>query len=732
MSPVVGNVDNRIVNAVDTNVYTGVMIRHLRTSPLSLVGYLLVAVATALSVLLAQSSVLRAWNSNSLAIGSHAAANAFWASHDVDAQGNTVTVFQISNSMNTVDVEPGSGTTSLTSSGSVDSVVSKFDSSGVLLWTFQIKGGDSNNSEVSSRAITTDSAGNVYIAGKFIRAVDFDGSVGNTAGDFVSNQSGGSYVDDGFILKLDSNGQFQWVTRTQSGSAYFGMNSIDLDASGNIYVTGDYTGDVDLDYDGVTTDIDLQDPNGAMYIAKYGTNGRLMWKYTAAAGSGDITVSGTRVLMAGTFGGGPIDFDPTAGTDTLTAGGFIDAYIVELDTSGVYQDVHHIKGGLFGDQASAPRVRFASDGSIIVSGYYFGVSTASGSGINFSPPNAGAFKAFVGAYQAGNGFVAKYSSTFSFQWASMFVPAAPLASTPQQRVDIYALDATDDGGAVIGGVYNGKVDLDPSGTTDARTSVPASPDMDAFVMKINSSGAREWVNVLSSSSAKLVNNVVFRLGHITAYGGFGGTLDFDPSASTYNVTATRSNDNFMWRVDRAGTSAPATLPSGGGSTTTTSTVVTTTTVAGGTGSSPTGNASGYPTTNEVSSFKATELVTGGEAVAGRGYLVSAAGFTPSETVNAYLLGTSTSIGTDTASASGSARMSIKIPSGAKGTKTLVLVGKTSRYGVRQSLSITPQSSALPVTGRNIDMMWWGLAVLMSGGLIIGSRRRSCRHATPRP
>lgn len=688
----------------------------------------LTLVASSAAVIPATSA--GAWNSTDIAIGSHPVANSgFYQTHDVDSSGNTVTVFQIHspNGSEVTDVDPGSGTTELISTGYFDAVITKFDSSGVLQWTYQIKGGNSTFSEVNPRAIKTDSSGNIYVIGNFENAVDFDGSASGTSGNLVTAPLS---AQDGFLLKLGPSGTFEWVVRTFDTGAYdldLSYNALDVDADGNVYVTGEHFAPIDLNYNGVSRTDDLVLANGGGFVAKFSSSGSITWVYEVGTSVGDIDVSGSRVVAAGSFTSGPIDFDPTSSNADLTAGGFFDLFIVELDTSGIYQRVQHVKGGTFGDQLTSPHVRMTSDGSVVLSGYFFGVIAPAGSGVNFSPPNASAFKAHVGAHQSGNGFVAKYSSTFAFQWASMFVPATPFASSPQQRTDIYALDVTSDGGAVIGGVYNGKVDLDPSSGVDARTSAPPSPAMDAFVMKIDSSGNREWIQVLTNNSAKLINSIVVRSGYVTTYGSFGGTLDFDPSSATYNVTA-NGTSAFIWRVDGTGTSAPAVLPTQGQNNN--SNTGSNTSGSGGSNTnSSSGTSQSTSTTStltdaQIAAFKAAALVQGSQVIAGQSYTVTADGFSASETVSGYLKGSSSSIGSSSANTVGKASVSIKIPSNASGKKTLYLHGARSGHGVRQTITINKAASVLPATGNNPQLMWWAVAVLTTGiGILAVTRRR---------
>jgi hypothetical protein len=133
--------------------------------------------------------------------------------------------------------------------------------------------------------------------------------------------------------------------------------------------------------------------------------------------------------------------------------------------------------------------------------------------------------------------------------------------------------------------------------------------------------------------------------------------------------------------------------------------------------------SNVPTDAEIALFKSASLVPGAEVVAGESYVVLVDGFTPSESVDGYLQGSSTSLGSKTANSVGKASVSIKIPSNATGRTTLVLFGKNSRYGVKQAITIKKAPSVLPATGSDFNLMWIALTTLFVGAVSVGVTRR---------
>jgi uncharacterized delta-60 repeat protein len=125
----------------------------------------------------------------------------------------------------------------------------KYNSAGVQQWAARYNGPGNYND--FPYGIKADGSGNVYVTGRS------DGS--GTGSDFAT-------------IKYNSIGEQQWVTRyNSSGGSGDGANSIAVDATGNVYVTGFSPGNsATLDY----------------VTIKYNSNGDQIWKIEYDNGSG--------------------------------------------------------------------------------------------------------------------------------------------------------------------------------------------------------------------------------------------------------------------------------------------------------------------------------------------------------------------------------------------------------------------------------------------------------------
>jgi len=117
-------------------------------------------------------------------------------------------------------------------------------------------------------------------------------------------------------------------------------NSLALDASGSVFLTGSFDGVVDFD-PGISVHNLTSSVGHDIYFAKYDASGNYVYaKSLSGSGFNDLSerifldASGN-IFLCGTFDG-TVDFDPGSGTqDHSSAGGF-DIFLAQYDGSGNY------------------------------------------------------------------------------------------------------------------------------------------------------------------------------------------------------------------------------------------------------------------------------------------------------------------------------------------------------------------------------------------------------------
>lgn len=134
-----------------------------------------------------------------------------------------------------------------------------------------------------------------------------------------------------------SNSQIPNCTWVENAGGSQGLNvnvvqKMAKDSKGNIFVAGYFQGpDLIIGVDTFYNSGSSQQ----IYIAKYDSNGTVLWSKSAGGPYGDLVTgllidANDNVYLAGNLGGPEIHFD----TDTVFANNFLDGFIVKLDSAG--------------------------------------------------------------------------------------------------------------------------------------------------------------------------------------------------------------------------------------------------------------------------------------------------------------------------------------------------------------------------------------------------------------
>ena len=237
----------------------------------------------------------------------------------VDSSGN---VYLMGDFRGTADFFSGSGAVYLTSRGSSDVFVQKFNTSGIFVWVKQMGGVGTD----VGQAITTDSFGNIYSTGYFEGTANFDPGAGTA--NLTSNGS-----SDVFVHKLNPLGDFIWA-KSMGGTGTEGSNDIAIDHSMNIYLIGWFEGSADFD-PGVGTTSLISNGSEDIFLQKLDSLGNFLWATHMGGPDSDVGYGLTvddlnSIYTIGNFKS-TVDFNPGAGVSYLTSNGNIDCFAQKLD-----------------------------------------------------------------------------------------------------------------------------------------------------------------------------------------------------------------------------------------------------------------------------------------------------------------------------------------------------------------------------------------------------------------
>ncbi len=375
------------------------------------------------------------------------------------------------------------------------------------------------------KSIICDPSGNVYSTGSFSGIVDFDPGAG-----VYNLTSAGNF--DVYILKLDNAGNFIWAKSVGGVSSDLGA-SIALDAFGNIYITGEFTGVADFNPGPSLFNLTSGFSYTDIFILKLDASGNLVWAKGVGSSSidhgfsisvdvsGNVYTTGQFVLTA--------DFDPNGGVFNLTSVGSFDIFILKLDALGNFVWAKNI-GGSASDCANS--IAIDALGNIYTTGYFIGA-------VDFNP-NLGLFNiTSLGSYDM---YILKLDALGNFVWAKNIGGGSSTASSRSIKLDIY-------GNIYTTGFFGNTVDFDPGAAVSNLTALSG----DVFISKLDASGNFVWAKSIGGVASDEGSSIdVDPSGNVYTTGYFQGTADFDPGAGVYSLSFVSSQDVFVLKLDTSG------------------------------------------------------------------------------------------------------------------------------------------------------------------------------------
>jgi len=348
-------------------------------------------------------------------------------------------------------------------SGVMDLVIVKLDANGVYQWhTFY---GSSNLDWGSDITIAKD--GSIYVTG------DSTASWLGDKGAAPLHPHSGS--DDLVVLKLDSQGAYQWHTFYGSGNYDAGIG-IGVAPNGNIYTLADSSGG--WLGDGNTEPLHGPSGNHDLAVLKLNSNGAYQWhtfygsQYDDCNGdicTGGIAIDGNEnIYLSGQSRGnwlgdsGEVPIHPFSG--------YVDIMMMKLNSSGAYQ-WHTFQGG-YSEYDRGKDIAVAMDGSIYVTGLSAGPWLGDGT----IPPlrSCGVDCTLV---------VLKLDNSGAYLWHTFYGPGFG-----------NGVVVAKDGGVYIIGDSVGFL-----GDDVAAPLHPHSGERDLVILRLGASGAYRWHTFYGSS-----------------------------------------------------------------------------------------------------------------------------------------------------------------------------------------------------------------------------------------
>ncbi|MDP4828468.1 MAG: SBBP repeat-containing protein, partial [Flavobacteriales bacterium] len=358
------------------------------------------------------------------------------------------------------DFDPSDGIYELNATGGQgagDIFIAKYSSDGDLVWAQRIGTGSAQ----SGKGIAVDNDGSVYVTGDFFGPlIDFDAGPGET---LLSATFG---TRDMFILKLSSDGTFQWVKKlndyNQGSGNEFGRG-VRVDPSGNLYLHGQFSGTAPVDFDPGSGAFELTPAPSLIstFVMKLDASGDFQW---ARLLDSNISLSKDAFALSATgdlFLGGSfvdtIDADPGVNSDEFTSFGSSDIFISRWSSAGIHVWTRQI-GGLELDWASGLAVD--SDDNVFFTGGFNDT-------VDFDPGNGEFSLSTLTSYN--HGMICKLDSQGMFEWVVDFGAFNSYCAGINLLVDI-------DENLIMAGIFYGSIDFDLSPNSQSLLTSQGTQD----------------------------------------------------------------------------------------------------------------------------------------------------------------------------------------------------------------------------------------------------------------
>ena len=434
----------------------------------------------------------------------------------IDNNGNTYSTGYFGG---TVDFDPGLGVYNLTSTGLKDAFVLKLDAAGEFVWAKSI--GSLGDVIGHSIAVGGSIGDEIFIGGTFADVADFDPGPGQNE---ITSQG----LNDGFILKLNDLGDFQWV-KNYGSAGNEAVFSLKINEIYELYATGQFENTVD--FNPLQTPIDLV-ANGAgsdAFVIKQDFNGNMIWatKFGSAQyekGTSIAYDSEQNVIVSGEFQG-TTDFDPSVAIFNLTSEGASDVFVSKFDTDGNFIWAKSI-GGATDDLNPSIEVSTLADNTIYVTGSFEGT-------LDFDPGAGVEPKTSIAGHDI---YVLSLMDNGDFSAVETY------GGTGNDYGN--SIDLSTSNELYVTGTYENIIDFDNTPGTNKLYTVGQS---DIFALKLNASTlSTSWVKSFGSGNQEAGNSIVVdNANNVYVSGYIGGPTDFDPFSGSTILVPIGAFDAFL-------------------------------------------------------------------------------------------------------------------------------------------------------------------------------------------
>jgi hypothetical protein len=393
----------------------------------------------------------------------------------------------------------------------------KMSSDGDVNWMKKVVGNDFNGGYY----VYEGNDNTVYVVGSFSGSLFLD-SIGGEGSFFTEGE-------DLFIIKLSEDGEFIWAKRLQGLNSFLDIGGIEVDDSGNFYLSGTFAGTIDFDLGDGVYNLNQMGYSDT-FIAKYSPDWDLIWaKQLNDSGSTAIKVASNEIIVVGQFSG-TCDFDPSDDQFFVTSNTLNDGYVLYLTLDGEFIKVNNTQGTGF-STISHIAADLDSEGNLYVIGSFFGE-------YDFNPNEEHDGEYFINSNYAFYNHVLKYNVDHELEWMKIN------QASNNGSVNGYDLTIDNQDQIYITGYLQNQVNF-------GEISVEQTSEnyMQAFIARLNTEGEFDYAKVFGGESDVMINYVkTDNLGNVYLTGTFEEHVNLNPDEDNFYVTARGAKDTYIIKL----------------------------------------------------------------------------------------------------------------------------------------------------------------------------------------
>jgi len=407
----------------------------------------------------------------------------------------------------------------LTSAGSYDIFIARYDSDGILAWAKRA----GSFAFDTGLAITTSSDNSTVVTG----------SIGGVAafGQGEANETVLTPVGyyDIFIARYNPDGTLEWAKCAGGALCDIGYGVATLSNNSTV-VTGVFAEEATFGQDEPNQTSMVSAGCHDIFVARYDSDGTLEWAKRAGGTVSEMSNGITAFLDDSAVVVGGFLRSSTFGQDepneiVLTSTGLLDIYIARYNSDGTLAWAKQA-GGLDSDVGKG--ITKLLDNSTIITGTFHGSSTF-GSG----EPN----ETDLNSSGSADIFLARYDSNGMLKWAK----SAGGASGDDGG---YAITMLFGNLVVVTGYFSGSATFGPGETNE--TILTSAGDADIFIARYNSAGLLVWAKSAGGVDSDIGNGITTLSDNSTVVTGiFSNTATFGPGEPNKTILTSAGFDDIF-------------------------------------------------------------------------------------------------------------------------------------------------------------------------------------------